>query len=135
MSDTWWIPKQKQYLPETKRWYCGNCKKRTPIERNPEWDGEFRGERPAPKWFTRCKYCKSNHWQNTEYECPNCGWDENYDDYWEDENGIMHLPDNMISCGKPYYVPNAEGWNRHDWEETWKCPKCKTIFSYTNSDC
>ena len=47
MSEQWWIPKQKQYLESTKKWHCDHCDEITPLERNPKWDGAFKGDWPA----------------------------------------------------------------------------------------
>lgn len=123
-NSEWWIPPEKQYRPETKRWYCECCRKITPIERNTEWSGDYKGKKPAPDWFARCKVCKKQHWQSSGFECPNCGWDE------ADEVS-------MIECGEPQLAQWAAmefGGNPMNWEETHKCPKCKTIFTFKNSN-
>lgn len=120
----WWIPKQKQYLSETTQWYCGDCEEITSIERNPDWDGKFKGERPAPKWFVRCAVCTKQHIQHTEFECPNCGWG------WPDET-------TMKDCTEPtssYWASMEYGGNPVDWEETHECPECETTYTFTNGN-
>jgi hypothetical protein len=124
MDRKWWIPPQKQYRPETKRWYCRYCEKRTPIERNPEWDGSFEGVGKAPEWFVRCAYCKEKHWQNSGFDCPNCGWDD------ADEFSVIECGEPVSAGGPPWDIPSGA----LDWEETHKCPKCRHVFSFVNSN-
>jgi len=58
------------------------------------------------------------------YGCPNCGW-------YPDPNDEKYL----ISRSLSWAVPNAEGEDRYDWEETWGCPHCETEFIVINSNC
>ena len=127
-NNIWWITKEKRHLPETKIWWCSHCNRRTPIERNPEWNGEFSGERPAPKWFTRCARCKHEHWQ-TQYGCDNCGWDDLPE--WVDGEKPKALIE--VSNTRSYTSLDIIG-TALDWDETWKCPKCKNIFTFTNGN-
>ena len=123
--NTWWIPKQKHYKEETKEWWCSNCEEVTALERNPEWDGEFKGERPAPEWFVRCEKCWSEHWQTMGYECPDCG----YDPYYYEKEPIHY--------GKAEYNRWAAmefGGSPMNWEEVHYCPFCKTFFISENSN-
>ncbi len=121
---SWWIPKQKQYLPETKEWWCDHCGEITPLERNPEWNSSFKGKEKPPDWFVRCAICKEKHWQSSEYECPNCGWDG------ADE-------DSMISSAEPVNVRWAQmefGGNSIEWNETHKCFVCEEEFTFINAN-
>lgn len=120
----WWIPLEKQYRPETKRWYCRWCDKRTPIERNPLWDGAGEGSGKAPEWFARCSVCKKVHYQSAGFGCPNCGWDG------EDEGSL-------IASSKPrfsYWAAMEFGGDPMDWDETHKCKKCGTVFKISNGN-
>lgn len=120
----WWIPPEKHYQPETKKWYCTRCRRITPIKRNPEWDGSFRGKRPAPEWFVKCAKCGNKHYQRTGFECPNCGWDET------DETSCIEYSKERSS----YWAAMEFGGNPVQWEETHRCKKCKTVFTFTNSN-
>jgi len=120
----WWIPEQKHYKPETEEWCCPSCWRRTPLERNPKWGGEYRGEGEAPEWFVRCADCKSKHYQSSGYECPECGYSDCHED-------------SVISYGKPvsnWAMSMEYGGNPIDWEETHHCPICGTKFTFTNSN-
>lgn len=64
--------------------------------------------------------------EHEEWQCPDCGWDSC------DGND-----ENMIACSKERYVYAVAlefGGNPVEWDETWKCPRCATIFEYTNSN-
>jgi len=121
--NTWWIPKQKQYLSETKEWWCSWCQEVTPINRNPEWDGSFKGERPSPEWFVKCAYCGKKHYQGVGYDCPECG-------YEPEDREPMH-------CSKPKHNQWAAmefGGSPMDWTEVYWCPHCRTFFHIENSN-
>lgn len=123
-TETWWIPKQKQYLPETTRWYCQDCGELTAVERNSKWDGSFEGTRPAPEWFVRCAICKSKHWQNSGYDCPECGWDG------AGESSLVECEEPTPAGGPPWDTPSGA----LDWAETHLCPMCGYTFSFVNGN-
>lgn len=124
-DNEWWISEEKQFLATTKRWYCRHCRRRTPIERNPEWDGKFRGTKPAPKWFTRCKYCHTKYWASSGFDCHNCGYDD------LDETTVLKYGEEVISV----YAQMELGCSHPvSWEETHKCPKCRSITTFVNSN-
>lgn len=125
MKNYWWIPKQKHYQIETKEWWCTWCGAITPLERNKEWDGSFKGDPPAPTWFVRCGACHKEHWQSSCYDCPDCG----YDPSWQE------LP--PLRCTVPVpsrWAAMEFGGNPVDWEETHLCPYCNKEFTFTNSN-
>jgi len=119
MSEKWWVSSQKPYTPETLKWYCGYCKKITNVERNPLWNGNYSGERPAPDWFVRCIICKNKHWQRDKDSCPNCGCMVGYEQ-------------KPLSTTKSHAVQHYE-YISYEWDETHRCRKCKTVFAFTNS--
>jgi len=122
-KDTWWLPKQKHYLEETKKWWCFSCRELTPLIRNPAWGGEFEGKRPAPEWFIKCGECGYKHFQTSGYECPDCGWDP--------EESIPVKCTTPKSC---QWAAMEFGGSPVDWEETHFCPNCKEEFTFTNSN-
>lgn len=121
----WWIPAQKPHTPETTKWYCMGCGRITPLERNPSWDGKYKGLRSeVPEWFVRCAVCHAQPYQLSEYGCHDCGWSD------PDEN-------TMVKGTKPRFVTWASiefGGNPQEWEETHRCPMCKNIFTFVNAN-
>lgn len=123
---SWWIPNQRPHSLDTVRWFCSTCERITPIERNPEWDKTFKGEGIAPKWFVRCLVCKHKHLQTIGSDCSNCGY-----------GGCDLEAGTLISATKPEYSYAAAmefGGTPENWQETHKCPKCRTIFTFGNSN-
>jgi len=129
MEKTWWLPRQKHYLAETRYWYCPGCEKITRLEHNPEWDGKFKGLYPIPEWFARCAICKHEYYQMTEFDCPNCGWDGAGED--DDKNSMISSTTPVYNSWKAYEF----GGHPVDWEETHLCPICGTEFTFMNSNC
>lgn len=128
MNDrTWWISRGKQYEPDTKRWYCSMCCKRTPIERNPEWDGSYKGIGEPPAWFVRCGTCGREHFGPIKGECTNCG----FDGFDCDEDPTLISIDNFSSSSYASYKFGIDG---HTWNETHQCPLCHKIFTFGNAD-
>jgi len=123
MTDGWWLPKQKQYQLGTEKWWCFRCGELAPLERNPEWDGQFKGKWPAPEWFVRCAVCHWQHFQSDGFDCPECGWTN------EDDEAVAQSYGEMVNVPSTYLGPEG-----HQWEETWLCPICGTTFSFTNAD-
>lgn len=123
MSKTWRLAEEKKYSPDCKRWYCWSCDKRTPLERNPQWNGEFSGEYPVPDWFVRCAMCKGKHWASAGYDCPNCGCDI-------DEQEALEYTDAIYNYGAAMEF----GGNPIDWDEKHRCRKCGTIYWVRNSN-
>ena len=123
MNNIWWIPAELKYRPETKKWYCPCCEAVTDIERNPEWNGEYRGERPAPKWFVRCIECGWEYYQSSGYDCPDCGWND--------------LPDEALEYTQPVSNMGASmqfGGNPMNWDEKYHCPFCDKDFWISNGN-
>lgn len=61
------------------------------------------------------------------WQCPNCGWNSEDGDYEKD----------LVSCSRErlaYHVQLEYGGNPVDWDETWKCPECGTVFEFTNGN-
>jgi hypothetical protein len=58
----------------------------------------------------------------SDYGCPTCGWNPDDEKY-------------LISRSHSWAVPNAEGEDRYDWEETWMCPYCEKEFIIEDSNC
>lgn len=68
------------------------------------------------KGITQCKSWK--------YDCPNCGTKPPEEDYTVDG-------ETYPQCYNEYLCGTDDG-TTHDWDEVHKCPKCKTMFYYTN---
>lgn len=68
------------------------------------------------KGITQCKSWK--------YDCPNCGTEPPEEDYTVDG-------ETYPQCYNEYLCGTDDG-TTHDWDEVHKCPKCKTMFYYTN---
>jgi rubredoxin len=65
--------------------------------------------------------------EHFEWCCPNCGWDT--------EESLDRAE--MISCSEErfvYAVAIEYGGNPVEWDETWKCPVCDTVFEFQNSN-
>jgi len=62
--------------------------------------------------------------QMTEYQCPNCGWDD------ADENPMLSCTDGVLST----WAQMEYGGNPVDWTETHKCPMCGTVFELANGN-
>ncbi len=60
-----------------------------------------------------------------EYNCPKCGWNPPEIEGPPFPRSMLGFTDSC-STSSMYYGPGA------DWEEAWRCPKCKTKFYYTS---
>jgi len=86
----------------------------------------------------------------SEYACPQCGWDDaNFDGTfykvvngkqvfnlsdWDLKETGLPLPDNYYPKFGKRSVHRPGGFYGHQWEETYLCPKCNTVFTFFNSD-
>ena len=63
----------------------------------------------------------------SEFQCPNCGW-------WPDESvegALIHQTPERIW----EWACMEFGIDALKWEETWKCPHCFTVWTFTNANC
>lgn len=69
-----WLAATLRYT--ARRWYCSICRKRTPVELNPEWVAAGKPMRWEPPlkfdWFSRCRDCHVEHY-TSDINCPRCG--------------------------------------------------------------
>jgi len=137
------------------RWWCICCEKLTTIEKNPQWqkDGcpsEWEDDRYKDRygeWLVRCADCKKQHFQQSGYECPECGCPSG-DPYnelgnpeykppegciFEDFNGSKLLE--IVNYGYNYSKAVVFGGNPVDWLEKWRCGICGTEYEFENSNC
>lgn len=121
-----WIAWAKVYEPNTKRWYCLSCGKRTKIECNPLWlaDGRPRTWDDANRYdyITRCDCCKYQH-SIGGYNCPNCGC--------HSEEEPLKIENHRYNS----YYSYEFGVTGYDWEEQHQCPKCRSKYWISNSSC
>lgn len=121
-----WLNRAKLYNPETKRWYCLSCDKRTKIERNPEWvaDGSpMSWDGKDYEYITRCADCKHEHYVSS-YACPNCGCSVG------EQEPIV-----ITKAVYNSYYSYEFGVTGYDWEEQHQCRKCRTKHWISNSSC
>lgn len=120
---TWWIVKDKPFTKDVTKWYYNCCETVTEVERNPEWNGEFKGTGQPPEWFICCKECKYNYQLLSEYGCPDCGWDKLPEEALEYTHPVSNIGASMNCGGDP-----------KDWDEKYHCPFCDTDFWISGSN-
>lgn len=59
------------------------------------------------------------------YNCPKCSWEH------PDIEGPP-FPRSMLGFTQSRSTHSVDYGAGEDWEEAWRCPKCKTKFFYTN---
>lgn len=95
---------------QTKQLYCDDCQQ---VQTMRAMDmTEF------PTLF--CMDCGNERDLPDEYECTNCGY------FDEDE-------DNIVLCTS--FGEVSWEYNCLEWDETRKCPICKTIYTFSNANC
>lgn len=112
------------------RWqkqYCG-CSDRPTRNKRKGGSGPFR--------WTLCAECGAKRYYGG-YDCPRCNAPHgDLEDCFDGDNKLVK-GSNLLNMGPEIYnygVAMNCGGMPYDWEETWWCPYCKNVHSFTNGN-